>query len=198
MCFKTLLYSTGRGAFSVVRTGRDLVDNCQIALKRVQDAAPDTTQLRRLMRELALLRRIRGHSNVMEIRNIVLCKRKVNDGFLVRAPQRVVTDVYIITELMMSDLGRLLDHSNSTLTSEQVRACLIHTMIHIQIYMRVYTYTCTKHMLDHVYVQIFQYLQHAYRGAGASAHVSISLWARASARQWHYASRHKTCQSPSR
>jgi len=155
MCFKTFLYSTGRGAFSVVRTGRDLVDNCQIALKRVQDAAPDTTQLRRLMRELALLRRVRGHSNVMEIRNIVLRKRKVNDGFLVRAPQRVVTDVYIITELMMSDLGRLLDHSNSTLTSEQVRACRIHTRIFIHINVCVYTFTYPIHILDHVYVQIY-------------------------------------------
>ena len=116
----------GRGAFSVVRIARDLQQDRPVAIKRVSDAAPDYYQLRRLMRELALLRRVRGHANVMEIHDIIIRRRAVNeDGlFGVAAGQRrLVTDVYIVTELMMSDLGRLLDH-NATLTTEQVR-CLM-------------------------------------------------------------------------
>ena len=116
----------GRGAFSVVRIARDLQQGRPVAIKRVSDAAPDYYQLRRLMRELALLRRVRGHANVMEIHDIIIRRRAVNeDGlFGVAAGQRrLVTDVYIVTELMMSDLGRLLDH-NATLTTEQVR-CLM-------------------------------------------------------------------------
>ena len=50
----------------------------QVAIKRVQDTAVDATSLRRLMRELALLRRSRGHSNVMEIRDLIVMTRTVN------------------------------------------------------------------------------------------------------------------------
>ena len=55
----------------------------------------------------------------MEIRDLVLRKRKVNHGFLAKGPPREVVDVYMVTELMMSDLGRMLDY-NSTVTTEQV------------------------------------------------------------------------------
>ena len=115
----------GQGAFSVVKTGRDLRSDQQVAIKRLQDAAPDAAQVRRLMRELAMLRRARGHSNIMEIRDILVKKRKVPMGFF--KPPRDVTDVYIITELMMSDLGRMLDH-DTTLTTEQAR-CLMFQLL---------------------------------------------------------------------
>lgn len=111
----------------MVRTARDLQNDQQVAIKRVQDAAPDAGQLRRLMRELAMLRRARGHSHVMEIRDVLVKKRQVNGGFLGRKPVRDVTDVYIVTELMMSDLGRMLDHK-TTLTTEQAR-CLMFQLL---------------------------------------------------------------------
>ena len=50
----------GRGAFSVVKTARDLELGRTVAIKRVQDVSVDVTSLRRVMRELALLRRNRG------------------------------------------------------------------------------------------------------------------------------------------
>jgi len=111
----------------VVKIARDLGRDEQVAIKRVQDAAPDAAQLRRLLRELGLLRRVRGHSNVMAIRDILVKKRTVHAGFLDPKPSREVTDVYIITELMMSDLGRMLDHE-TTLTTEQAR-CLMFQLL---------------------------------------------------------------------
>ena len=44
----------------MVRSGRDLDKESQVAIKRVQDATEDLTYLRRLLREVALLRRVRG------------------------------------------------------------------------------------------------------------------------------------------
>ena len=56
----------------------------------------------------------------MEIRSLLVRTRQVSSGLLpTRAPRKVV-DVYMITELMMSDLGRMLDHGKTTLTTEQV------------------------------------------------------------------------------
>jgi serine/threonine protein kinase len=114
----------GRGASSVVRMAHDLQLDRQVAIKRVQDAAPDYLQLRLLMRELSLLRRLRGHSSLIEICDVVLRKRKRDEGSFVsggsKTKRKVVTDVYIISEYMMSDLGRMLDH-NATLTTAQVR-----------------------------------------------------------------------------
>ena len=57
---QTLGGKAGKGAFSVVRSGRDLERESQVAIKRVQDATEDLTYLRRLLREVALLRRVRG------------------------------------------------------------------------------------------------------------------------------------------
>ena len=57
---QTLGGKAGKGAFSVVRSGRDLERESQVAIKRVQDATEDLTYLRRLLREVALLRRLRG------------------------------------------------------------------------------------------------------------------------------------------
>ena len=57
---QTLGGKAGKGAFSVVRSGRDLERENQVAIKRVQDATEDLTYLRRLLREVALLRRVRG------------------------------------------------------------------------------------------------------------------------------------------
>jgi serine/threonine protein kinase len=51
----------------VVCTARDLQLNSHVAIKRVEDAAEDASTLRRLCRELALLRRVRGHANVIEV-----------------------------------------------------------------------------------------------------------------------------------
>ena len=57
---------------------------------------------------------------MMEIRSLLVRTRQVSSGLLpTRAPRKVV-DVYMITELMMSDLGRMLDHGKTTLTTEQV------------------------------------------------------------------------------
>jgi serine/threonine protein kinase len=65
----------------------------------------------------------------VEIRDLLLCKRTVSSSFLSQSPPRQVTDVYIVTELMQSDLGRVLDHHNSTLTTEQVRAIMFQFVL---------------------------------------------------------------------
>ncbi len=118
----------GQGAFAVVRSGRDCDKESQVAIKRVQDATEDVTTLRRLLREVALLRRVRGHSNVMEIRSLLVRTRTISPGLLSRRPPRKAVDVYIVTELMMSDLGRMLDFSETTLTREQVRCLMFQFM----------------------------------------------------------------------
>ena len=69
------------------------------------------------------------NANVVEIRDLLLCKRTVSSSFLSQSPPRQVTDVYIVTELMQSDLGRVLDHHNSTLTTEQVRALMFQFVL---------------------------------------------------------------------
>jgi len=69
------------------------------------------------------------NASVVEIRDLLLCKRTVSSSFLSQSPPRQATDVYIVTELMQSDLGRVLDHHNSTLTTEQVRALMFQFVL---------------------------------------------------------------------
>ncbi|KAJ1490235.1 kinase-like domain-containing protein [Baffinella frigidus] len=106
----------GSGAFSSVVSGKDTLHNELVAVKRVGNACPDVTALRRLQRELSLLRRVRGHSNLVSVSNLVVRSSTTEDA-------GDVTDCYLVTDLMCTDLAKMLD-SDLQLSLDHIR-CLM-------------------------------------------------------------------------
>jgi mitogen-activated protein kinase 1/3 len=80
----------------------------KVAIKKIGNAFDNIIDAKRTLREIKLLRHM-DHENVITIKDIV------------RPPQRdIFNDVYIVYELMDTDLQRIL-RSNQTLTSDQCR-----------------------------------------------------------------------------
>jgi serine/threonine protein kinase len=88
----------------------------KVAIKKIGNAFDNIIDAKRTLREIKLLRHM-DHENVITIKDIV------------RPPQRdIFNDVYIVYELMDTDLQRIL-RSNQTLTSDQCRVSLCVVLI---------------------------------------------------------------------
>ncbi|EKX55096.1 hypothetical protein GUITHDRAFT_43597, partial [Guillardia theta CCMP2712] len=111
----------GKGAFASVMCAKDTILDKVVAIKCAADAIPDHHAYHRLAREVGLLRQLRGHSNIISISNSIIRHREVFDQTL--QSKRNVTDVYLITDLMMADLSKLMD-SDCVFTNEQVRCIM--------------------------------------------------------------------------
>ncbi|CAE6052841.1 unnamed protein product [Arabidopsis arenosa] len=98
----------GRGACGIVCAAVNSVTGEKVAIKKIGNAFDNIIDAKRTLREIKLLRHM-DHENVITIKDIV------------RPPQRdIFNDVYIVYELMDTDLQRIL-RSNQTLTSDQCR-----------------------------------------------------------------------------
>mmetsp|Transcript_45222 Transcript_45222/g.57930 ORF Transcript_45222/g.57930 Transcript_45222/m.57930 type:complete len:175 (+) Transcript_45222:145-669(+) len=105
-----LIKPIGSGAYGVVISADDHASGRKVAIKKVQNAFNNITDGKRIIREIRLLRMFK-HDNIMNIHDLIL-------------PPGVVTptdvsDLYIVSELMATDLYRIiyssqglsLDHS---------------------------------------------------------------------------------------
>jgi hypothetical protein len=111
----------GKGAFATVAWGKDALMGTRVAIKRMLDAAPDSIGGSRLMRELGLLRRCRGHVNIVSPVDLLV---EMRPSKMAGGGSREVVDVYMVTELSLTDLGSMFD-SHFCLSAEQVK-CLLY------------------------------------------------------------------------
>lgn len=107
------LKTIGSGAYGVVvsaemeSTSESNVENAQVAIKNIQRAFDDLTDAKRIVREIKLMRHLQ-HKHLLSVLDI-LAPSSLND----------FEDVYIISELMATDLHRVI-YSRHALSNDHV------------------------------------------------------------------------------
>eukprot|EP00290_Baffinella_frigidus_P028150 CAMPEP_0180229448 /NCGR_PEP_ID=MMETSP0987-20121128/25515_1 /TAXON_ID=697907 /ORGANISM="non described non described, Strain CCMP2293" /LENGTH=394 /DNA_ID=CAMNT_0022194135 /DNA_START=231 /DNA_END=1412 /DNA_ORIENTATION=- len=97
----------GEGSFGVVSMGVDLSTGRKCAIKRLRVETENLVQLTQVLREVKLMRHFRDHHNVVSIINVILTPSVHGRR-----------DCFIVTELMQSDLYRVM--SSQALTPKHV------------------------------------------------------------------------------
>jgi len=97
----------GRGSYGVVCSGENLKTGDRVAIKKVLKVQREKTEVKRLLREIRLLKFF-NHENIIKIRDLL---NPVKLGSL--------DDLYIVTELMESDLQQII-HSTQPLTNDHI------------------------------------------------------------------------------
>ncbi|CAN0350117.1 unnamed protein product [Ascophyllum nodosum] len=88
----------GDGSYGFVCSAYDNVIGKRVAVKKVKDMFRDLGDAKRILRELKLLRHFRPHENVVKIRDLMVYPQNSLD----------FRDVYIVTNLMDSDLQKVI------------------------------------------------------------------------------------------
>ena len=103
----TQIKPAGTGAYGLVASALDTKTGNPVAIKKIKDTFVDIIDAKRILREIKLLRHFSSHENIITIEDIMTCP-----------PNRVdFTDIYIVTNLMESDLERIIQ-SKQPLTDQ--------------------------------------------------------------------------------
>ncbi|CAM9543773.1 unnamed protein product [Hapterophycus canaliculatus] len=94
----TNLKPIGDGSYGFVCSAEDSVEGRQVAIKKVGDVFSDLVDAKRIVREIKLLRHFDGHENIIAIADIMTIPPGTTD----------FKDVYIVTNLMESDMDRII------------------------------------------------------------------------------------------
>lgn len=91
----------GEGAYGIVVSATDVVTKQDVAIKRVRKVLNSYPMAVRTLRELKFLRLLRGHENIIEVKDILMPSEcdKFNDTF-------------VVFELMPCDLNRVIQASS--------------------------------------------------------------------------------------
>ena len=100
----------GSGAYGVVISAHDTHLNTGVAIKKVTKAFKNEIDAKRILREIKLLKHLK-HDNIVGIVDMIPPMTRYVDDF---------HDVYIVSELMETDLHRII-HSKQTLTIDHVK-----------------------------------------------------------------------------
>jgi mitogen-activated protein kinase 1/3 len=103
----TKLKRIGNGSYGFVVSALDTATNRQVAIKKITNTFDDLIDAKRILREIKLLRHFNSHENVITIQDMILMPPDTVD----------FKDVYIVTNLMESDLDRIIA-SNQQLTDQ--------------------------------------------------------------------------------
>lgn len=95
----------GKGAYGIVCSARNSESGEKIAIKKIANAFENTTDARRTLREIRLLRHL-NHENIIGLKDIMK-----------PADRRTFNDVYIVYELMDTDLHQII-RSSQNLTDD--------------------------------------------------------------------------------
>uniref|UniRef100_A0A7S2RGM5 Mitogen-activated protein kinase n=1 Tax=Rhizochromulina marina TaxID=1034831 RepID=A0A7S2RGM5_9STRA len=109
----------GAGAYGMVVSAVDEKTGKRVAIKKVKGAFDDTTDAKRILREIRLMR-VMNHSNILSLVNII--KPISLEHF---------EDVYIITELMSTDLQQII-FSKTPLNEDQTQWILYQCLCGLQ------------------------------------------------------------------
>mmetsp|Transcript_8321 Transcript_8321/g.10941 ORF Transcript_8321/g.10941 Transcript_8321/m.10941 type:complete len:448 (+) Transcript_8321:180-1523(+) len=91
----------GAGANGYVCSATDKISGQQVAIKRIANVMRDITEAKRVLREIKLLKTFRDHPNIITLLDLFTVPLNTTD----------FTDVYIVTNLMESDLERIISSS---------------------------------------------------------------------------------------
>lgn len=94
----------GKGAYGVVCSAKNYDTGEKVAIKKIANAFENLTDARRILREIKLLRSLK-HENIIAVRD------------LFKPPSRSFNDVYIIYDLMDTDLHQII-RSQQPLSNE--------------------------------------------------------------------------------
>lgn len=97
----------GDGSYGFVASAVDTVTNRPVAIKKIRDTFHDLVDAKRILRELKLLRHFNSHENIITIYDIMTYPPDTPD----------FDDIYIVTNLMESDLERII-RSRQSLTDQ--------------------------------------------------------------------------------
>jgi mitogen-activated protein kinase 1/3 len=97
----------GGGSYGLVASAKDAQrankDNGMVAIKRIGGVFRDIIDAKRILREMKLLRHLRGHANVVGIHNIFSGPTNSNGLSKVK-----FNDIYLVTPLFQSDLFKII------------------------------------------------------------------------------------------
>lgn len=99
----------GEGSYGVVCSAVELHSRASVAVKRITNVFDDIPEAVRTLRELKFLRLLKAHENIISIRDVLL-----------PSDARSFNDVFVVLELMPTDLTRVL-RSKIALSSEHIR-----------------------------------------------------------------------------
>ncbi len=95
-----LKHTLGHGAYGQVVSALDTQTGRKVAIKRVDRLLDDKTDAKRILREVKILRHLRKHANIV----------RLVDYFL--EPKKDFNEVYIVFELMQTDLRKIVLSKN--------------------------------------------------------------------------------------
>lgn len=110
----------GEGAYGVVASANDVVSGDEVAVKRIKHVLNTYPMATRILRELKFLRLLRGHPNVIEIKDI-----------LVPADRDRFNDTFVVFELMPCDLLRVIK-STAPLNAANIKYLMFQLLRGIQ------------------------------------------------------------------
>lgn len=91
-----VLNCVGSGAYGIVAAAKDKIDDDNVAIKKIEKAFDHPVFTKRTLRELKILRLLQ-HENVIGLKTIQLPKSRAD-----------LNDIYVISDLMETDLGSIL------------------------------------------------------------------------------------------
>mmetsp|Transcript_29138 Transcript_29138/g.48988 ORF Transcript_29138/g.48988 Transcript_29138/m.48988 type:complete len:415 (+) Transcript_29138:129-1373(+) len=107
----------GDGSYGFVASATDTVTNSKVAIKKVKDTFIDVVDAKRILREIKLLNHFDKHDNIITILDI-----------MTNPPNKEhFDDIYIVTNLMESDLERII-RSRQVLTDQHLQYFLFQIL----------------------------------------------------------------------
>ena len=100
----------GDGSYGFVASGTDTVTGEKVAIKKIKDTFIDVIDAKRILREIKLLRHFSSHENIISIFDLM--------SYPPNKPH--FDDVYIVTNVMESDLERII-RSKQVLTDQHLQ-----------------------------------------------------------------------------
>uniref|UniRef100_A0A6U1B509 Mitogen-activated protein kinase n=1 Tax=Rhizochromulina marina TaxID=1034831 RepID=A0A6U1B509_9STRA len=97
----------GGGSYGFVCSAEDTATGERVAIKKIRRVFNDLVDAKRILREIKLLRHFQNHENIITVKDLITVPPNTID----------FTDVYIITNLMESDLDRIIS-SRQPLTDQ--------------------------------------------------------------------------------
>ncbi|GMH92372.1 hypothetical protein TrVE_jg2612 [Triparma verrucosa] len=97
----TNLKKIGNGSYGFVVSATDTQTKRKVAIKKIKNTFQDLIDAKRILREIKLLRHFNSHENVITIQDMMCLPPDTVD----------FEDVYIVTNLMESDLDRIISSS---------------------------------------------------------------------------------------
>ena len=110
-CRYSNLTPLGKGVYGVVVKAYDSKYEKYVAIKKIADVFNDVVDAKRVLREIKILRHLKGHENIIGIQDIMAVPTRTLENF---------KDLYIVTDLYETDIENVIQ-SKQMLTEQHIR-----------------------------------------------------------------------------